>query len=68
MSGPHPVLVVGDANVDLVLRGDVVPRFGQVEQLIEHAGLVLGGSASIVAAGLARLGVPTPIVSPSEIW
>ena len=63
MSGPHPVLVVGDANVDLVLRGDVVPRFGQVEQLIDHAGLVLGGSASIVAAGLARLGVPTTLAA-----
>jgi ribokinase len=56
---PYPVLVVGDANVDLVLRGDVVPRFGQAEQLLDGAELVLGGSASIVAAGLARLGVPT---------
>ena len=59
LQAPHPVLVVGDANVDLVLRGDVVPRFGQVEQLLDGAELVLGGSASIVAAGLARLGVPT---------
>ncbi|TBN57716.1 carbohydrate kinase family protein [Glaciihabitans arcticus] len=56
---PYPVLVVGDANVDLVLRGDVVPRFGQAEQLLDGAELVLGGSASIVASGLARLGVPT---------
>lgn len=59
LQSPHPVLVVGDANVDLVLRGDVVPRFGQAEQLLDGAELVLGGSASIVAAGLARLGVPT---------
>lgn len=51
------VLVVGDANVDLVLRGDVVPRFGQAEQLLDSADLVLGGSASIVASGLAKLGV-----------
>jgi sugar/nucleoside kinase (ribokinase family) len=55
----YPVLVVGDANVDLVLSGDVVPRFGQAEQLLDSSHLVLGGSASIVAAGLARLGVPT---------
>ena len=31
------VLVVGDANPDLVLRGDVVPRFGQAEQLLDDA-------------------------------
>ena len=60
---PAPVLVVGDANVDLVLRGDVVPRFGQAEQLAESGELVLGGSASIVAAGLARLAVPTSLVA-----
>lgn len=63
MAGAFPVLVVGDANVDLVLRGDVVPRFGQVEQLLDGADLVLGGSASIVAAGLARLGVPTSLAA-----
>ena len=57
------VLVVGDANVDLVLQGDVVPRFGQAEQLLDRADLVLGGSGSIVAAGLARLGVDTAIVA-----
>ncbi|PJJ71734.1 sugar/nucleoside kinase (ribokinase family) [Diaminobutyricimonas aerilata] len=63
MSAPHPVLVVGDANVDLVLRGDVVPRFGQAEQLLDAADLVLGGSAAIVACGLARLGVPTALAA-----
>ncbi|MEO8262208.1 MAG: carbohydrate kinase family protein [Pseudolysinimonas sp.] len=57
------VLVVGDANPDLVLRGDVVPRFGQVEQLLDGAHLVLGGSAGIAASGLARLGVPTWLVA-----
>ena len=60
---PFPVLVAGDANVDLVLRGDVVPRFGQAEQLLDSGELVLGGSASITAAGLARLGVPTTLVA-----
>jgi ribokinase len=59
---PMPdVLVLGDANPDLVLRGDVVPRFGQAEQLLDGADLVLGGSAAIVACGLARLGVPTAL-------
>ena len=51
------VVVIGDANLDLVLRGDVVPRFGQVEQLLESADLVLGSSAGICASGLARLGI-----------
>jgi sugar/nucleoside kinase (ribokinase family) len=51
------VLVVGDANPDLLLTGDVVPRFGQQEQLLAGADLVLGGSAAITASGLARLGV-----------
>lgn len=57
------VLVVGDANPDLVLRGDVVPRFGQEEQLLDAADLVLGGSAGIMACGLARLGVPTALAA-----
>ena len=51
------ILVAGDANLDLVLRGDVVPRFGQAEQLLDGADLVLGSSAGICASGLARLGV-----------
>jgi ribokinase len=50
------VLVVGDLNPDLILRGDVVPRFGQSEQLLDSADLTVGGSGGIVAHGLARLG------------
>lgn len=57
------VLVAGDANLDLVLRGDVVPRFGQAEQLLDGADLVLGSSGGICAAGLSRLGVDTSIVA-----
>ncbi|MEO8094250.1 MAG: carbohydrate kinase family protein [Pseudolysinimonas sp.] len=57
------VLVVGDANPDLLLRGDVVPRFGQAEQLLDAADLVLGGSAAIMACGLARLGVSTALAA-----
>jgi sugar/nucleoside kinase (ribokinase family) len=57
------VLVVGDANPDLVLAGDVVPRFGQAEQLLDSADLVLGGSAAIVACGLARLGLRTALAA-----
>ncbi|WP_432836933.1 carbohydrate kinase family protein [Dactylosporangium sp. CA-092794] len=57
------VLVVGDANPDLVLRGDVRPRFGQEEQLLDGADLVLGGSAAITAAGCARLGLRTGLLA-----
>jgi sugar/nucleoside kinase (ribokinase family) len=56
VSDPVGVLVVGDANPDLLLTGDVVPRFGQSEQEVEAA-FALGGSAAICAAALARLGV-----------
>jgi ribokinase len=55
------VLVLGDLNPDLVLRGDVVPRFGQTEQLLDAADLVLGGSAAITAHALARLGRSTRV-------
>ena len=57
------VLIVGDANPDLILRGDVRPRFGQAEQLLSAADLVLGGSASITAAGCARLGLRTGLLA-----
>ena len=57
------ILVVGDANVDLVLTGDVIPRFGQAEQLLDSANLVVGGSGSIMACGLGRLGVETHMVA-----
>lgn len=57
------VLVVGDANPDLVLRGDVVPRFGQAEQLLDSAALVPGGSAAITAHAFARLDRPVSLVA-----
>jgi ribokinase len=58
------LLVVGDANPDLVLRGgDVEPAFGQREQLVEHADLTLGGSGAIVACGAARLGLEVAMIA-----
>ncbi|GAA1374498.1 carbohydrate kinase family protein [Streptomyces beijiangensis] len=58
MSPPFDLLVIGDANPDVVL-GPVPHRlaFGQREQLVGRAGLVLGGSAAIMACGAARLGL-----------
>jgi ribokinase len=63
---PPEVLVIGDANPDLLITGDrenIVPEFGQVEKLVDSADLVMGGSASIAACGLARLGVPTALAA-----
>ena len=56
------VLVVGDANPDLLLTGDVVPRFGQSEQEVS-AVFALGGSAAIMASALARLDVATGVAA-----
>lgn len=51
------LLILGDANPDLVLTGDVEPAFGQRERLLDGAHLTVGGSAAIVACGAARLGL-----------
>lgn len=57
MSG-FDVLVLGDANPDLVLSGEsVVPAFGQAERLVDDARLVIGGSGAIFACGAAKLGL-----------
>ncbi|MFN8150206.1 MAG: hypothetical protein U0R24_03630 [Solirubrobacterales bacterium] len=52
---PPRLLVLGDCNPDLIMRGDVEPRFGQAEKLVESAELTIGGSATITACGAARL-------------
>jgi ribokinase len=62
MPAAPSVLVVGDANPDLLLTGDVVPRFGQEEQHV-GAELALGGSGAIAAAALVRLGLPTALAA-----
>jgi sugar/nucleoside kinase (ribokinase family) len=54
---PFDLLVLGDANPDLILTGDVEPVFGQVERLVDDARLTVGGSGAIVACGAARLGL-----------
>ena len=54
------VVVIGDANPDLLFRGgDVVPAFGQHEHIVEEARLMVGGSGAIMACGAARLGLRT---------
>jgi sugar/nucleoside kinase (ribokinase family) len=51
------LLILGDANPDLVLTGDVEPAFGQAERLVDGAQLAVGGSGAIVACGAAHLGL-----------
>jgi ribokinase len=62
VTGALDVLAVGDLNPDLLVTGDVTPRFGQAEQDV-GAHLTLGGSAGIFAAGAARLGLRTAIAA-----
>ena len=56
------LLVLGDCNPDLILRGAAVePAFGQAERLVDSADLTIGGSGAITACGAARLGLRTAI-------
>ncbi|MBW8802591.1 MAG: carbohydrate kinase family protein [Catenulisporales bacterium] len=58
------LLVVGDANPDVLLNGaPAVPPYGQAETLVASGALALGGSAAIVAHGAARLGLSTALAA-----
>ena len=63
VSARFDLLVVGDANPDIALRGEVEPAFGQAQRLVEDALLTVGGSGAIVACGAARLGLRADGVS-----
>lgn len=54
---PFDILVAGEINPDLILAGDVLPEFGQVEKLVDSAVLAIGSSSAIFACGAARLGL-----------
>ena len=53
----YDVVVVGELNPDLIVSGDVIPEFGQVEKIVERAVLTIGSSSAIFACGAARLGL-----------
>jgi sugar/nucleoside kinase (ribokinase family) len=60
---PYDVITIADACVDLLVDlGDVVPRFGQVEQWVPDYLLEMGGSACIFACQAARLGLRVGIL------
>jgi sugar/nucleoside kinase (ribokinase family) len=59
----YDVIVFGDTCVDLVVTGaDVVPRFGQVEKLVDNYVIEMGGSCCIFACQAARLGLRVGIL------
>jgi sugar/nucleoside kinase (ribokinase family) len=63
MSSGFDVVVLGDANPDLIVRGDdVVPAFGQAERLVDEATLTIGGSGGIFACAASRLGLAVAFV------
>lgn len=56
----YDVAVIGELNVDLILRGaDVCPEFGQREKLVDEAVLAPGGSSAIFACQASKLGLKT---------
>jgi len=62
MNKPYDVLVAGEINPDLILRGDIEPAFGQVEKIIDSAVLEIGSSSAIFACGAARLGLKVAFI------
>lgn len=63
MTSQFDLLVVGEINPDIILRGaNVVPTFGQVEKLVDQAALTIGSSSVITACGAARLGLKVAFV------
>jgi sugar/nucleoside kinase (ribokinase family) len=70
MSNKFDILVAGEINPDLILTGDVIPTFDQVEKLVDSARLVIGSSSAIFACGAARLGLKVAFtgISGSDIF
>lgn len=62
-SRPYDVLVVGELNVDIIVRGDVRPEFGQAEKLVDDLSIYAGSSGGIFAASSAKMGLGVLYVS-----
>jgi sugar/nucleoside kinase (ribokinase family) len=58
----YDVVTLGDMCVDLIVTGDVVPRFGQVEKLVDDYVVEMGGSCCIFACQAAKLGLRVGIL------
>ncbi|MEK8171228.1 hypothetical protein NKH77_22445 [Streptomyces sp. M19] len=67
----YDLVVLGELNADVVTDcGDVLPRFGQAEQIVDRAALTLGSSGAITASAAAALGCgsATPGSSATTRW
>jgi sugar/nucleoside kinase (ribokinase family) len=63
MRGDLDLLVAGELNPDIVVRGaPLQPTFGQAETIVESISLEIGSSSAIAACGAARLGLRTAFV------
>ena len=58
----YDLIVAGEINPDLILSGNVIPEFGQVEKLVDGAALTIGSSSAIFACGAARLGLKVAFI------
>ena len=56
------VALVADMCVDLILSGDVRPKFAQFEQLIDDYYLDIGGSSNVFACQAAKLDLRTAVI------
>jgi sugar/nucleoside kinase (ribokinase family) len=62
MSPSLDLLVIGDANPDVVVHGaPAALAYGQAEQIATGGALTVGGSAAIMACAAARLGLRTAL-------
>lgn len=52
----YDILTVADICVDVILNGNVIPEFGQIEKNVDSFALELGGSACIFASQFSKLG------------
>lgn len=57
----YDVMAFADVCADLIVTGNVRPRFKQVEQFVDYS-LQIGGSGAIFAAQMARLGASTALL------
>ena len=57
MSRPYDLLIVGELNPDIILTGDVIPRFDQAEQLVDDLAVCAGSSSAIFAASASKMGL-----------
>jgi sugar/nucleoside kinase (ribokinase family) len=59
LPGRHiDMLVVGEINPDIVVSDpDPIPRFGEIERVVDSVAMTVGSSSAIFACGAARLGL-----------